>query len=163
MNQSVASTRHEIEECLEDLLNVYAIDRDGDYVFSLGSTLVWVIADELTVSKNPIVRVRALLLHNATPSPALYRFLALKNDQLLFGKLSARESDRDNIDIHFEHTLLATHLDRPELENAIRMVAGTADDLDDNLLAMAGGLLGGVVAQAIMADLPLRRTRSSSR
>ena len=69
-------------------------------------------------------------------SPELTRFLAEKNNQLLFGKFSL---DMPNNTVWYEHVLLGDSLDIEELFTSLAAIALTADEYDEQISKMSGG------------------------
>ena len=64
----------------------------------------------------------------------------------------ARAVGHDSLDVTdgrgtlvLRHTLLADYLDEPELSNAVRAIAFTADEIDNELKAKFGGRLASEV------------------
>jgi hypothetical protein len=106
------------------------------YVGTQGSCLVevWVYARG---SNGAVVNVRSCCVMDMGEIPAdCLKFLLEENFKFTFGAFSL---DRDG-DINFEHTLLATKLDREELEASVKAVLTTADEYDDRIIRDWGGV-----------------------
>ena len=88
-----------------------------------------------------IVTVEAVVAFNVPESPQLLEHVAKESDSYLFGHLAIRE-DRDEPGRYlavFTHALLGNYLDEDELINAVIAVVGTANQIDDELVAQFGG------------------------
>ena len=71
-------------------------------------------------------------------TPALFEYVAT-NNKYRFGKLSVIILESGKAVVEVGYALLGTYLDPEELTVAVGMVAGLADDLDDEMKAKFGG------------------------
>jgi len=69
--------------------------------------------------------------------PELGLFLARLNFGLMFGRFAL---DAENNSIWFDETLLGDQLNEEALKFAIHIVASTADEWDDRIVEMFGGV-----------------------
>lgn len=129
-------TRQRVQRMLADLFGSIEVDRDGDFTFRHGSTRVFIsITDEFR--GHTLVNVRAITNLRVPPSPELFRYIATENNYI-FGALRGHEGD-EGVLVTFRQTLLGDTLDPEELRTAVIAVAGTADDVDDEVQSRFGG------------------------
>ena len=84
-----------------------------------------------------IVRVFAVTNVQVPPVPELGLFLARLNFSMMFGRFSL---DTEHNAIWFDETLLGEHFSSEELRFAVSVVSRTADEWDDRLKQMFGGM-----------------------
>jgi hypothetical protein len=74
-------------------------------------------------------------------TPKLYEYVALNADNLVFGHLSVKPDDDvpGTGYVLLSHRLLGDFLDPPEFKDALLAVAGSGEELDDQIVAMFGG------------------------
>jgi hypothetical protein len=127
-------------------------DPDGDYVFRYESAQVFV-APRVAPSGVVVVRVFAVTNIGVAVTPQLALFLARLNFGLMFGRFSL---DVDHDAVWFDETLLGDRATDEELEFAVRVVASTADEWDDPIKQMFGGVTGAdlQVSKALQAPPP---------
>jgi hypothetical protein len=83
-----------------------------------------------------VVCTRAYVVMGVEHTPELMEFLLRSNADFVFGAFGFDEDG----DITFEHTILATHMDRDELRDSVLAVLVTADQFDDRITERFGGL-----------------------
>jgi hypothetical protein len=127
-------------------------DPDGDYVFRYSSAQVFV-APRVAPGGVVVVRVFAVTNIGVAVTPQLALFLARLNFGLMFGRFSL---DVDHDAVWFDETLLGDRATDEELEFAVRIVASTADEWDDQIKQMFGGVTGAdlQVSKALQAPPP---------
>ena len=81
------------------------------------------------------VNARAWVICGAEIKPELMHFLLRKNDDFRFGAFGL---DKDN-DIFFEHSIVGSTCDKPELKSCVMAVLSTADKFDDEVQQRWGG------------------------
>ena len=111
-------------------------DRDGDYVLPFGDVHV-TVAPRAAPNGPVVVRVFAITNVGVTVAPELGLFLARLNFGLMFGRFAL---DTDHQAIWFDESLLGDQFRDDELRFTIRVVGSTADQWDDRLKQMFGGL-----------------------
>jgi len=133
----VTATKDKVQRILTDEFGPVQVDRDSHYTLRHGSARVFIAVRELGDDRT-VVQVFCPTNRGITPSPELFHFVAT-NNSYMFGSLSAIERDDGTIEIFFGHTLLGDTLDPEELTMAVAMIAGTADDLDTEIMNRFGG------------------------
>jgi hypothetical protein len=111
------------------------VDTDGDYTFTFQTTRVW-IAPRALPGGLLVVRVLAVTNVDIEPTPQLGLFLAETNFLLPFGRLSLDPRQRA---VWFEESLLGEHFADEELRVVVKIVASTADQLDERIARLFGG------------------------
>lgn len=121
----------------------YTLNQADWYVFRWGTTAVTArvcMLDLFAKSvENVVIRLWADVMWEVSPSPQLYRYLLIRNEDFFFGGFSIHEKDNGTVNIYFNYGLLADYLDLGELDTAITMVAMTADRIDEDIKAAFGG------------------------
>lgn len=85
-----------------------------------------------------IVDVSALVVADVPVTTRLKEYLADKSSDFMFGNLELYKDGAKGM-IIFRHALLGDYLDEDELMFTVAAVAGTADDLDDEVRSTFGG------------------------
>jgi type III secretion system-like peptide-binding chaperone len=112
-------------------------DADGDYVFDFESAQVYV-APRAAPNSPIILRVFAITNVGLNVTPDLGLFLSRLNFSLTFGRFAL---DADNRAVWFDEVLLAEDVSDEELQFAVRVVAQTANEWDDRIAQMFGGVV----------------------
>ncbi len=88
-----------------------------------------------------LVHIWATVLHDVTPTPALFEWVAKEGGAQWFGNVRAIEGPAGSgkVSLIMAHTLLGDFLDQRELEAAMLGVLHSADKLDDELKERFGG------------------------
>ncbi|MBM3266395.1 MAG: YbjN domain-containing protein [Candidatus Sericytochromatia bacterium] len=81
------------------------------------------------------IRALSYMVEGAEIDEALMRFLLEKNDDVVFGGFGI-DSDGDVV---YQHSILATGMDKEEFRAAVKAVAAVADDFDDEIVSRWGG------------------------
>jgi hypothetical protein len=105
-----------------------------------GSTRVFIRTREIFDGENTLVSVFAPVGFNLKASPELWEHICIKNSKVMFGSLGAEPDDKGGFTLLFEIPLLGDYLDEAELMTAVRIVAVTADEFDDQFAEMFGGV-----------------------
>lgn len=135
--QKLAAVRERVERVLVQMTGHAAKqDEDGDYVLSIGEVQVQV-APRASLGGPVVVRVFAITNVAVNVTPELGLFLARMNFGLMFGRFAL---DTDHRAIWFDETLLGDQFTDEELRFTIGVVASTADEWDDRLKQMFGGV-----------------------
>lgn len=113
-----------------------ATDDDGDFQLPLGDVRVSV-APRALPNGPVVVRIFAITNVRFETTPELGLFLARLNFGMMFGRFAL---DIENNAIWFDETLLGEHFTDEELRFAVQVVATTADEWDDRIKQMFGGL-----------------------
>ena len=111
-------------------------DKDEDFVLPIGDVQV-TVAPRVLPGGPAIVRVFAVTNVGVSVVPELGLFLARLNFGLMFGRFAL---DAEHNSIWFDETLLGDQLNEQALKFAIQVVASTADEWDDRLKQMFGGM-----------------------
>jgi hypothetical protein len=127
--------RRKVEIFLREKRLNYEVRAGGDFYVRYGSTFAVVAPREW--QERTLVKLLAPVALNITKiTPELTRFLAEKNNQLVFGKFSL---DTRNSAVVYQHALLGDFLDAEELFIGVAAIVGTADQYDEEVSNMAGG------------------------
>ena len=111
-------------------------DSDGDFKLPIQDVQV-TVAPRALPNGPVIVRIFAVTNVRVAPVPELGLFLARLNFSMMFGRFSL---DTEHNAIWFDETLLGEHFSTEELRFAVSVVARTADEWDDRLKQMFGGM-----------------------
>jgi hypothetical protein len=135
--EKLAAVRGRIESLLKSVVTRrFEQDRDGDYVLPINDVHV-VVAPRIAPDGPVIVRVFAITNVGVAVTPELGLFLARLNFGLMFGRFVL---DAEHRSIWFDETLLGDQFSDEELRFTIDVVASTADQWDDRLKQMFGGV-----------------------
>jgi hypothetical protein len=148
--QKLAAARERIERVVTEMIGRHpARDADGDYVLPLRDVHV-VVAPRALPGGPALVRIFAIAIVGVDVTPELGLFLARLNFGLAFGRFAL---DAEHRSIWFDETLLGDQFSDEELRFTIQVVASTADQWDDRLKQLFGGVtyqevLGGRTSHA---------------
>ncbi len=135
--QRLEAVRERVEKALTELAQgAPKQDEDGDYVLPVQDVHV-VVAPRAAPGGPVVVRVFAITNVGMNVVPELGLFLARLNFTLMFGRFAL---DAEHRSIWFDETLLGDHFSDEELRFTVRVVASTADEWDDRLKQMFGGV-----------------------
>ena len=136
-SKKLKEVRARVESLLTRIVDSPIVqDDDGDFLLDIGDVRV-TVAPRAVPHGPVIVRVFAVTNVNVTVSPELGILLARLNFGLMFGRFAL---DTDHSAIWFDDTLLGEHFSDEELRFAVDVVSSTADEWDDRLKQMFGGL-----------------------
>lgn len=133
---SVAAVRDKVQRYLLEVLNRVEVDRDGDFTFQHGSSRIFISVKAVGESSTS-VRITAPIVFEAPATPELFKYVATGNTYR-YGHMSCKEED-GKVSIYFSHSLLGDYLDPEELKLATFLLARTADEIDDEIVAKFGG------------------------
>jgi T3SS (YopN, CesT) and YbjN peptide-binding chaperone 1/T3SS (YopN, CesT) and YbjN peptide-binding chaperone 3 len=135
--QRLAAARERVEKVVAALSGGKPQqDADGDYVLPIQD--VHVVVSPRAMPGGPVlVRVFAIANVGVSVTPELGLFLARLNFGLMFGRFTL---DAEHASIWFDETLLGDQFSDEELRFAIQVVSSTADQWDDRLKQMFGGV-----------------------
>jgi hypothetical protein len=100
----------------------------------MGSALVEVFVFPWN-QDDAVINTRSYVVTGAELTPDLMRFLLRENNNMRFGAFGVDEQG----DIVFEHTIVGSTCDQPELEASVNAVLAIADDYDDKIVERWGG------------------------
>lgn len=140
---SVEQVTAKIQRLLANRFGSVRVDKDGDFVVTWQSAVVFVKAhawgDDSTV-----VTIRCPLVVDAPMTEALCRWVAVDGQLFMLGNTRLNPSkDGKTAWIYFENTILADDLDESELMNSLDAVVITGNRLDNELQEKFGGELFG--------------------
>lgn len=130
------ATFEKIVPWMKDLFGSFAGQREDAPAFSVsvGSamalTMVYPWRDD-----EAVISTRAWVVTGAELTPELMHYLLRENDRMSFGAFGI---DPDG-DIFFEHTILGSTCDQPELKSSVLSVVLVADEYDDEIVSRWGG------------------------
>ncbi len=101
----------------------------------MGSALIeiWVFPWNID---DAIINTRSYVVTGVELTPDLMRFLLRENSNTRFGAFGVN----DRGDIIFEHSIVGSTCDRPELEASVNAVLAISDDYDDRIVERWGGM-----------------------
>jgi hypothetical protein len=135
--QKLVAVRDRIDRIVTEMSGQHPTrDADGDFLLPLGDVQV-TVAPRVAPGGPVVVRVFAITNVGVNVLPELGLFLARLNFGLMFGRFAL---DTDHRAIWFDESLLGDQFSDEELRFAIQVVATTADQWDDRLKQMFGGL-----------------------
>ncbi|NEP84395.1 MAG: YbjN domain-containing protein [Okeania sp. SIO3C4] len=82
-----------------------------------------------------IINTRSYVVTNVDLKADLMKFLLQENSKMRFGAFGVDE----NNSIIFEHTIVGSTCDKPELEASVRAVLAISDEYDDKIVEQWGG------------------------
>ena len=83
------------------------------------------------------INTRAYVVTGAEATSELMHFLLRETDNMRFGGFGLDSDD----DVFFEHAIVGSTCDKPELKASVMAVVVTADQYDDKIIAGWGGQL----------------------
>ena len=135
--QKLAEVRVHLETVITEVMKAPPVqDDDGDYLLALGDVQV-VVAPRSMPGGPTLVRVFTVTNVGITATPDLGLLLARLNFSIAFGRFSI---DAERNAVLFDETLLGDPLNQEALRFAINIVSTTADEWDDRLKQMFGGV-----------------------
>lgn len=135
--QKLAEVRVHLETVITEVMKAPPVqDDDGDYLLALGDVQV-VVAPRSMPGGPTLVRVFTVTNVGITATPDLGLLLARLNFSIAFGRFSI---DAERNAVLFDETLLGDPLNQEALRFAIDVVSTTADEWDDRLKQMFGGV-----------------------
>lgn len=144
-------TRTRIESIATDLCSgPPERDADGDFVLSIGEVHV-MVAPRAMPDGEILTRIFAITNVGVTVSGELGLFLARLNFGMAFGRFAL---DVEHRAVWFDEMLLGEQFREKELRFAIEMVASTADQWDDRIKQMFGGVTYQEVLAGRSAEAP---------
>jgi hypothetical protein len=134
-----AETREHVQRNLTDWLGSVQVDRDGDFVIKVESSMGYVSVAALT-DTSTVVIIRGLIARGVKPSPEMFEWIATEGQVAnWFGKPRAQKMDDGTYMVELASNLLGDSLDPDELRTAVSGVLGTANELDEEFVAKFGG------------------------
>ena len=135
-SKTVEALRSKIKTYLRQKQVSHEVDyEDGTITARRGSAIV--IVKPMEWGERTLVKLVApVVLSVSKVTPKLTRFLAEKNNQLLFGKFSLDTKDDTNA-VWYEHVLLGDSLDAEELSVVVEEIAAIADEYYGQVWEMA--------------------------
>jgi hypothetical protein len=140
---SVGDVKEKVQRILSNALGSVRIDKDGDFVTSYESAVVFIEVRKFLEDR---VRVtfRAPLVKDVQTTPELYKWVATKGQEYFFGTCRVTVPDGQTLGwVFMEHTILGDDLDESELINALTLVTIASDGLDNQIRDQFGGELFG--------------------
>jgi hypothetical protein len=131
------------QRILAEKLGSAEVDRDGNLLFRLGSSVVFIQVSDLSNGRVAI-KIVCPMVKDVPMSPALCRWIAVEGQEYRFGGCYLNpNADGSTAWVYFRHSILGDDLDESELMTSVGAVAATADQLDNELQAKFGGTLFG--------------------
>ena len=143
---TLETVKNKIQKMLIELNGSVQIDKDGDFAISRNSAHVYVSVYELGAGDEQRFQVKFTcpLVSNVPVTHELCLHVATEGTNYRFGNINmALSDDKKTCGLLFIHSILGNDLDISELDNAIRSVLFTSDDLDTQLHEQFGGEMFG--------------------
>ena len=137
MSAQLDALKMKVQNILSQNLRL-GLSKDGALTVLVDSSQTWVRCWEPADGQRRFVSIECPLIFDVQPTPEVFRYIALHADDKIYGHLSCSEGE-DGLIIMFTHQLLGDYLDEEELLQAVYGVAGSGEDLDDELQGMFGG------------------------
>jgi hypothetical protein len=135
-SKAVEALRTRIRTYLRQKQVSHEVDYEDGTVTALWGSVA-VIIKPMDWGERTVVKLLAgVVLSVSSITPKLTRFLAEKNNEVLFGKFSLDTKDDANA-VWYEHVLLGDSLDAEELAVAVKAVAEITDEYSDQVWEMA--------------------------
>lgn len=120
------------------------LDNDGDVIIRHESAVCWVSVAQWGEATNEgndiVVQVRAPIIWEAKRTPALYEWVATGGQEFVIGNAACMPDSNPSLtNVFLRYNLIGDNLDEPEIVHAVRLVLGTANRLDDELVVKFGG------------------------
>lgn len=140
---TVDQVREKMYQIYTDNFDDVSVTEDGMVAFRAESTICLIDVvewDPKTEGRNTLISLDASIVSGVKRSKALYEWVALSNDDFIFGHIVVRESDDKSLaDIWFTHNILGDNFNADELLVATLSLLQTADQLDDEVMHTFGG------------------------
>lgn len=132
-----------VQRMLANRFGSVRVDKDGDFVVTWESAVVFVRAREWG-NDQAVVSIRCPLVMDVPMTEALCRWVAVEGQHFVLGRTRLNPSQDGNTAwIYFENTILADDLDESELMESLDAVVITSNKLDNELQTKFGGTLFG--------------------
>jgi len=138
----IEETRDRVRGYLQEIYPDFVEFADGTFTLQEGSANVSIIVRHWH-DDDSAVEFTSQLVSGARVDATVMKWLLQKNVELHFGALGLLYDDT----IVYSQTLPGCDLSRQEFEATARTVATIADHYDDEIVAMAGGVIGSDVTQ----------------
>ena len=126
--------REKIDRYLGEIVTSY--EKGADFYRFRYETTAVIVVPMLWAETHVMIRIAAMVLQDLDPQPKLWERIAQANNQYMVGKLCYWPDDRL---LTLEYYIFGDYLDREELATALKLIAITADELDEKLQAEFGG------------------------
>ena len=136
-------TLDEVRATLQEIFSVQGVPaattEGGGFVVPVGSAQTYV---DLAVEADgtPVIDVWCPLVRDAPPTPALFRHAA--GFPGMFGRMVVERTGDDAVQVVYHQTLVGSPISPDVILPILSIVAHTADELDDELIARFGGTRG---------------------
>ena len=140
---SVADVKERVQRIISSKFGSVRLDEDGRIVFPYESAVLFI---EVKSFGKDTVRVTFMvpMVTKLRISNELCRWVAIDGQKTFFGSCRLDDSNGENDGwVFFQHTVLGDFLDESELINALVLVAGGANDLDNQIHDRFGGEMFG--------------------
>ena len=135
---SADAIRQKVQRIVAEELGSVTVDKDGDVrvVHDSAVSFISVIEQE----NRTIVKIWSILAVEIPATPDFYQWIASEGQGYFFARMIASPPDEHGQAwVKWEYDLLGDYLDRDELLNAMHVVVGLSNDLDDEIVTKFGG------------------------
>lgn len=137
--ESEADVRTRVRAVLEDRLKIEGLDElPSGYAFRLVSSQLGVLAHEHAPGQ-VFVRLQGWVASEVPITPELCRYIAIHGGDWLYGHLNVLPREDGTGTVLLRHEFAAQHMTDDQLEEAVRKLGGTLEQLDDQITAEFGG------------------------
>lgn len=136
---SAEAVRQKIQRIIADELGSATVDKDGDVRVVHDSAVTFISTIEQ--QNRVIIKFWSVLAVDIRPTPELFQWVATEGQGYFFARMRVSDWDEEanTVSVKWEYDLLGDYLDKAELVNAMHVVVGLSNDLDDDIVSRFGG------------------------
>jgi len=140
----VDTIKGKVQRMLTEELGTVKIDRDGDFIITHESAVVFVAVFAINDKEDSdiVIRCTSPMVKDAPLTSELTKWIAIEGQNFSFGSCSLNPNDDGTTAwIYFRYAIVGNDLDSNELISAVYRTVFTANQLDDELKSKFGGKL----------------------
>lgn len=140
----VDTVKGKVQRMLAEELGSVKIDRDGDFIITHESAVVFVSVFAFNDDEDSdiVIRCTSPMIKDAPLTSELTKWVAIEGQRFSFGGCNLNPNeDGTTAWIYFRYSIVGNDLDQNELLSAVYRTVFTSNNLDDELKAKFGGEL----------------------
>jgi hypothetical protein len=140
----VDTVKGKVQRMLTEELGSIKIDRDGDFIITHESAIVFVSVFAFNDKEDSdiVIRCTSPMIKDAPLTSELTKWVAIEGQRFSFGSCNLNPNeDGTTAWIYFRYAIVGNDLDSNELISAVYRTVFTANQLDDELKSKFGGKL----------------------
>jgi|LakMenE18May11ns_1017448.scaffolds.fasta_scaffold9958282_2 hypothetical protein len=140
----VDTVKGKVQRMLTEELGSIKIDRDGDFIITHESAVVFVSVFAFNDKEDSdiVIRCTSPMIKDAPLTSELTKWVAIEGQHFSFGSCNLNPNeDGTTAWIYFRYAIVGNDLDSNELISAVYRTVFTANQLDDELKSKFGGKL----------------------